>query len=126
MGLSCLGATVVKRFKIIEPFRSENFIIKWLESQDWLIDPATTSNKVQNFLTILQYARDFHGESWTEESLQIAYKWLNEHQDKRTGLWGCRFDSPIYLSHGVQTGYHILLLYFYDNKKILLKNLLFL
>jgi hypothetical protein len=46
------------------------------------------------------------------------YNWLDETQDPETGLWGDRFDSPVLLSNGVQTGYHLWLLYFYDRRPI--------
>jgi len=118
MGLTALGAVAKKKFKFVEPFKDKDFTIKWLESRDWIVDPAETSNQVQNYFAILQYARDFQGEDWADKTLEIAYEWLNEKQDEKTGLWGMSFDSPTELSNGVQTGYHIWLLYFYDKKPI--------
>lgn len=118
MALTCLGAIARKRFRIIDSFKDQDLIIKWFDHQDWCRDPATTSNKVQNYLTILQYARDFQGESWAGKSLEVCFLWLDEHQDKETGLWGKVVDSPVSLSLCVQTGYHIWLLYFYDNRPI--------
>ena len=114
MALNALGATANRPFKIIEPFKNINYLIRWLETRDWIIDPASTSNEVQNYFTIMQYARDFQGESWINEALQVAYEWLNKKQDPLTGLWGANFNTPTKLSEGVQTAYHILLLYFYD------------
>lgn len=118
MALTCLGAIAKKRFTLVEPFKNKDFVIKWLENRDWGIDPATTSNQVQNYFTILQYVRDFHGVEWAHKAIETAYEWLDKHQDRDTGLWGTRFDTPLLLSHGVQTGYHIWLLYFYDNRQI--------
>lgn len=118
MALTCLGAKPQKNFRIIEPFKDMDFVIKWLESRDWLIDPATTSNEVQNYLTLLQYARDFQNQDWTNKVLEKAYEWLNKQQDPDTGLWEKRFNTPMALSQGVQTGYHIWLLYFYDKRPI--------
>lgn len=118
MALTALKTSPAKKFKIIDKFENKNFVINWLESQDWVINPANTSNKVQNYFTFLQYARDFQGVNWAEKSLELAYEWLNEHQDKITGLWGKRFHTRKYMSQGVQTGYHIWLLYFYDKKEI--------
>lgn len=118
MGLTALGVVAKKRFKIVEPFRDVYYTIKWLESRDWVIDPATTSNEIQNYFTMLQYARDFQGEDWADKTLSKGYEWLDEKQDPKTGLWGARFDSPIALSNGVQTGYHIWLMYFYDSRPI--------
>ena len=44
--------------------------------------------------------------------------WLDRKQDPKTGLWGNRLDTPLTLSYGVQTGYHIWLLYFSDHRPI--------
>jgi hypothetical protein len=118
MGLTALGAKPKKRLKFIEPFKDIDFTIKWLENRDWVIDPSTTSNQVQNYFTALQYARDFQGADWADKTLEVAYEWFNEKQDSKTGLWGVEFDTPIKLSQGVQTGYNIWLLYFYDKKPI--------
>lgn len=118
MALSALGAIAKKRFQIVNSFKNTDSVIKWLEGCDWIVDPAATSNKVQNYFTILQYARDFHGEAWADKTLQVAYEWLEEKQDPKTGLWGVRFDTPLTLSNGVQTGYHIWLLFFYDRRPI--------
>jgi len=118
MALNALGAVAKKRLMILEPFKNATFAIQWLESKDWTFDPATTSNEVQNYFTILQYMRDFHHEGWANKILRITYQWLNEKQDHETGLWGVRPDSPLALSEGVQTGYHIWLLYFYDKEPI--------
>lgn len=118
MALACLGSTARRKLKVIHPFKNENFIVNWLESLDWIVDPATTSNQIQNYLVMLQYARDFHKEAWAENSLQATFKWLDDNQDRETGLWGKKFNSPLSLSMGVQTGYHIWLLYFYDKRPI--------
>ena len=118
MALTTLGSIVKKKFKIIEPFKDIDFVVSWLESRDWIDDPATTSNEIQNYFTMLQYARDFQGESWADRSMEVAFNWLGENQDKNTGLWGNCFDTPMLLSYGVQTGYHIWLLYFWDKRPI--------
>src|SRR3990167_2474156 len=86
MALTVLDATAMKRFKIIDPFKETDFTIRWLENRDWVIDPANTSNEVQNYFTLLHYARDFQGEGWADKILEKAYGWLNEKQDSKTGL----------------------------------------
>lgn len=90
----------------------------WMESRNWQVDPASVSNEIQNHAVILQYARDFQREAWCGDSLQEMYDWLEKTQDSATGLWGVRFDNPVDLSNGVQTGYHLWLLYFCDNRPI--------
>lgn len=118
MALAILGGVAPKSFQILEPFRQRGQMTRWLETRNWQGDPASVSNEIQNHAVILQYARDFQEESWCEDTLQEMYMWLDKHQDATTGLWGIRFDTPMSLSVGVQTGYHIWLLYFYDRRPI--------
>ncbi|MDI3545100.1 MAG: hypothetical protein PWQ96_2401 [Clostridia bacterium] len=118
MALTALGGKTLKPFAIIKPFSKKGAITHWLETRNWKNDPAHVSNEVQNYGTLLQYARDFQNETWCEDALQEMYNWLDRTQDPKTGLWGNRFNDPISLSNGVQTAYHILLLYFYDRRPI--------
>jgi len=118
MALSSLGSIAERFLTIIEPFAKQGFMSGWLESRNWRIDPVSVSNEIQNYATMLQYARDFQGEAWCDDSLHEMYDWLDKTQDPETGLWGNRFDTPVLLSNGVQTGYHIWLLYFYDSRPI--------
>jgi len=118
MALGALGGLAEKRFEIIRPFKKKESISTWLESRNWQIDPASVSNEIQNCAVMLQYARDFHGEAWCHDSLLEMYDWLDKRQDPKTGLWGERFDNKVRLSNGVQTGYHLWLLYFYDGRPI--------
>lgn len=118
MALSALGGVAEKPFRIIEPFRRKGFMSNWLESRNWSFSPAHVSNEVQNYATLLQYARDFQKQTWCDEILVEMYDWLDKTQDSQTGLWGNGFNTPELLSNGVQTGYHFWLLYFYDQRPI--------
>lgn len=118
MALTALDATAEKKFKLLEPFKEHKFVNEWLESRNWINDPAGVSNEIQNYATLLQYARDFQGEEWGGDAVEWILDWLDENQDPKTGLWGNRFDTPYFLSIGVQTGYHLWLLYFYDKRPI--------
>ena len=118
MALAAFDATAEKRFKLLEPFKDHKFVNEWLESRNWRNDPAGVSNEIQNYTTLLQYARDFQNEKWAGDAVKWILDWLDENQDPETGLWGNRFDTPYFLSIGVQTGYHLWLLYFYDKRLI--------
>ena len=118
MALTALDATVEKKFEILELFKNHKFVVEWLESRNWRNDPANVSNEIQNYATLLQYAQNFQGEKWAEDAVEWILDWLDEHQDSETGLWGNRFDTPYFLSNGVQTGYHLWLLYVYDKRPI--------
>jgi prenyltransferase beta subunit len=118
MALTALGGIAEKQFNLIKPFEKKGYMNEWLSLRNWKIDPASVSNEVQNYATVLQYARDFQNEAWCDNPLQEMYTWLDKTQDTETGLWGARFNDPVRLSNGVQTGYHIWLLYFYDKRPV--------
>lgn len=118
MALTALGEVVDRPFSLILPFQRKGAMSAWLETRNWKQDPACVSNEVQNRGTFLQYARDFQGARWCGDALAEMYRWLGARQDPATGLWGERFDTPHRLSIGVQTGYHLWLLYFYDQEPV--------
>lgn len=118
MAISALGGIARRPFRMLDQFHRGGAISEWLESRDWRRDPASTSNEVQNYGALMQYARDFQGELWCEGALEELFKWLDRHQDPVTGLWGEKHDTPWSLSLGVQTGYHLWLLYFYEMRRI--------
>ena len=120
-----ITAIVTLDGKTKSPFRFVDFLYgkgntrKWLESLNWTSDCANTSNTVMNYGTCLQYNRDFWGISEANNSILEMFDFLDEIQDKETGLWG----SPIKsnqneLSLMEQTAYHLWILYFYDIRKI--------
>ena len=116
MALTALGGLAKRKFRILEPLRDKNFLMKWLESRDWLNNTDFVSNEIQNRGVMLQYARDFHRENWADDAIKITFDFLDKKQDRETGLWGSRFDTPYYLLRGVQAGYHLWCLYSYDKR----------
>ncbi len=118
MGLAALGKVAPKKLKILKPFEDKDYLINWLRTRNWESDPAHVSNEIQNWGTMLQYARDFQGQDWADRALRAIYEFLDEIQDRNTGLWGNNFDTPKNLSIGVQTGYHFWCLYFYDSQPV--------
>jgi len=118
LALAALGAVAQRRFQFLERFRDRGCMPRWVESRRWKDNPANVSNEIQNFGTLLQYTRDFQGETWAENALNDLFDGLDAVQDSETGLWGNRFDTPALLSNGVQAGYHLWLLYFYDRKPL--------
>lgn len=118
MGLTILGGKFDKKFKVIEDLKQDDHWINFLESRDWKNKPDWVSNEIQNYGTMLQYSRDNFGDQKSDEMINILFDFLDEKQDPETGLWGPPFDNKYYLSRGVQTAYHFLLLYFYDKREI--------
>lgn len=118
MALAALGGTASKPFRVVDRFRRRGHMAQWLETRDWRTSAVFVSNEVQNFGTILQYVRDFQGETWCDDALNEMYNWLDGHQDARTGYWGYGEATPYERSQGVQTGYHLWCLYFYDKRPV--------
>jgi len=118
MALHALGAVAERPFTVLREFRQRGAMRRWLENRPWHEDAPGVSNQVQNYATMLQYSRDFQEERWCHDALDEMFTWLDRTQDPSTGLWGTRFDTPHWLSQGVQTGYHLWLLYFYDRRRI--------
>ena len=118
MALKAMDAVASRRIDVITPFQKNGYLQAWLDSRDWKNDPTSVSNEIQNLGTFLQYARDFQDGAWCGVVLEEMFDWLDRRQDAKTGLWGNRFETPTDLSQGVQTGYHIWLLYFYDQRPI--------
>jgi hypothetical protein len=118
MALTALGGIAQHPLRLLEPFRRPGYMREWLAFRRWMEDPSSVSNEVQNYGTFLQYARDFQDEAWCQSALDEMYDWLDQTQDAKTGLWGSRFDTKKWLSYGIQTGYHIWLLYFYDGRPV--------
>ena len=118
IALTALNTKARKPFKMLDFLYHEEEVEKWLESRDWKNKPDFVSNEILNYGTLLQYARDFHKDERAAKAMQEMWDWLGEHQDPKTGLWGPTSRDKYTLSIGVQTAYHIWLLYFYDRRRI--------
>lgn len=118
MALTALGGVAPKPFRLLDIFRKRGGIASWLERRDWKQDATAVSNEIQNYGTMLQYARDFQGESWCEDALTEMFAWLDQKQNPETGYWGYDSSSPWQVSLGVQTGYHLWCLYLYDGRPL--------
>jgi len=117
--LTVLGGKLERPFAILEPLFGEGNARRWISGLDWQDDAANTSNRVMNYGVMLQYDRDFQGIVEAGEALDEVYDWLDEHQDPGTGLWGNgSYSTPKDLSIGVQTAYHLWILYFYDSRSV--------
>ena len=103
----------------VNQFSNKDRFRSFLESRDWGARVAWTSNELQNFGVMLQYARDYQGSPKAGGLLELLYESIDAHQDPTTGLFGQSFASAEDLSLGVQAGYHFWLLYFYDKRPIL-------
>ena len=118
MALTALGAVARRPVALLEKFRAQGAIENWLEQRDWKREPNNASNEVQNMVTFMQYARDYQESEHLRLVIANALDWLEAHQDPATGFWGPPPATPGELSQGVQTGYHLWLLSFYERRPL--------
>jgi hypothetical protein len=118
MALEALGSVANKPFALLDQFKERDTMHRWMESRPWNQEASAVSNQVQNYATMLQYGRDYQNADWCQDPLNRMYDWLDRRQNRQTGLWGPRFDTPYWLSQGVQTSYHLWMLYFYDSRPV--------
>jgi len=118
MALTALGTIIPRPFVFLESFFDPDYLVSWLATRDWDRRPDFVSNEVQNIGALLQYCRDFHNDARAGRVVDCLLDWLESAQNPETGLWGGSCDSPPLLSRGVQTGYHLWLLFFYDARPV--------
>lgn len=118
--LTCLGEVAAKPMRFLDPLLPPGALVRWLEGLAWAERPDFVGNEVLNVGTLMQYARDFQGNTRCAAAIRTMLAWMNAHfLDPRTGLWG-RLDTlkPRELSRAVMGAYHFWLLYFYDRQPI--------
>ena len=118
--LACLGAFAPKHFRFLDPFTDPDALVRWLEERDWAERVGWTGNEIMNIGTLLQYARDFHGDPRAGKAVAALFEWLESHHlDPRTGVWGSLdVTQPVPRSHAVQAAYHWWPLFVYDGRPI--------
>lgn len=119
IALNALGGRPAHALNYLEivstQFKAEQFV----DSLDWGLKVAFTSNRVQNYCAAMQYVRDFLGGGELVVPIQTVLHEVTKRCHSSTGIWGEGFcDRRTALSEGVQAGYHFWLLYLYDNLEI--------
>lgn len=121
MALTALGQTTPKELGFVKKFYDPDFLRNWLDTRLWDSEPSNVSNEVQNIGVALQYSRDFHHDVQAKNVLDALFDWLDSNQNADNGSWGnyaCISCQKRRNSETIMTGYHIWLLYFYDNRPI--------
>lgn len=97
---------------------SRGTMASWLDSLDWVLDSASTSNAVMNYGVALQYERDFMDGAEAGSAVGELFDWLDSHHDPETGTWGTHARTPEGRSLAVQTAYHMWVMYLYDRRPV--------
>jgi len=120
IALTCLGGVAARPFRWLEPWRDPDRLRRWLEERDWGARVGWSGNEIMNVGTLLQYARDAHGDHSAGEAVVVLLEWLSTHHlDPGSGVWGhLDLSDPLWRSHAVQAAYHWWPLFFYDGRPI--------
>jgi hypothetical protein len=116
MSLTALGVLPKRHLFFLERFTNIRFAEDYLKGCLRRADLSFAGNEIFNYGALLQYARDFLGETSFDETLSKWYNILDKYVDSKTGLWHRGIWNNLQLSEAIQTSYHIYLLYFYDGK----------
>jgi hypothetical protein len=120
VALTCLGAAVPRPIRWLEPWRDPGRLCAWLAERDWGARVGWTGNEVMNVGTLLQYARDVHGDRPAGLAVEALLEWLSSHHlDPASGIWGSLdLADPKQRSHAVQAAYHFWPLFFYERRPV--------
>lgn len=113
--LDAVGEKPLFSLNFMQPYKNENYLIKWLEARDWK-NPWLESNNIMFVGCFLLYEYLDKKNDHLLKHLTTFLDWHDEHQDPLTGYWGT--DKGASLLNGMAGAFHIYLLYFYLNRPI--------
>ena len=98
---------------------NENSILELIGDCDWGDRVAYTSNRLQNFGVMLQFARDFQNSSKSKKLVEIYLDKIKTKINPLSGMFGIMpCSSSFQISQHVQAAYHFWLLFDYDKIEI--------
>lgn len=119
---SALGAKPKYKLSFVEKYYDKKALYAWLDSYNWngfFDHDNDIDNKIMNIGVIMQYNRDYWGDEDAKEAIDNLVSYLDSKINPITGMWGrCDISNKYELSRAVQFAYHLLRLYFYDNREI--------
>ncbi|MFH7245458.1 MAG: hypothetical protein ACHWZW_21695 [Spirulina sp.] len=119
MALNALDSYPNYSLNFLEPFDNPSKVSHFIDDLDWGKSVSFTSNKVQNYVASLQYARDFLGYQSLDKSVKEFLNQISSRANPENGLWGSGLeDKDCALSEGIQAGYHFWLLFWYEGIEI--------
>lgn len=121
IALARLGVKPKYPLYYLEKYYDPKFLLDWMESFDFGKDVWTASNYFMNLYSVLQYARDYMGESHAKEAVRIMSEWIVSKQNPDTGMW--HTESWDNLNHNqrlnvVRAAYHFYPLFEYEDISI--------
>lgn len=121
--LTCAALPVCRHFDVKLPFpvraahcfTDSVYLQGWLERRD-LSNPWLEGNNILFVGQLLVYLRDVEMHPLAQSALQLWFRWLDDHIDPNTSLWGT--DGYASAMEAVYGGYHQLLVYYHEDHAI--------
>lgn len=109
-------------FQIILNLFKNQSMDDWLKSRNWKRNYLAVSNEIMNIGVLLQYSRDWFSNKRSDELIEEMELWLiNNQWNPKSTLWGYKTTQSIFdLSKAIKTAYHILPIFYFDEKEYLL------
>ena len=104
--------------KILKIFETRT-MSEWLESRNWNGGYTAVSNEIMNIGVLLQYSRDHFNNTHAIFLIEELKKWLSNNKiDPDTSLWSPHPQSSFLdLHEAINTSYHIIPIFIFDNNK---------
>jgi prenyltransferase beta subunit len=120
VGYARLGGIPGYPFRFLEPYYETSYLNSWLDKFNFSCNVWSSSNYIMNLYTLLQFARDYMGESEAERPIELIGQWLAERQSPETGMWNdYKIDGYPLLGDAIRGAYHFFPLFVYEGKPIL-------
>jgi len=114
-----LGFRPKHRLTFLDPFFDPAHLETWLGRFDFSANVWSQSNHIMNLYSLLEFARDFMGETRAGPPLERIAEWLLERQNAATGMWHT-YDASAYpnLGDAIRGAYHFFPLFSYENRSV--------
>lgn len=114
-----LGATPRYPFRFLEPFFEKAYLDTWLKQIDFSSAMWGQSNYIMNLFILLQYARDYQGETRAADPIKQILEWLQRRQRADTGMWhDYTLEGYPAIGDAIRAAYHFYPLYVYEGVDI--------
>lgn len=113
--LDALGERPKHPLIFVDSFRHREALIEWLAGLDWS-NPWRESNRIMHLLSAFLFTLLWDGKQWAAERYHDTLDWLDEKQDRRTGLWGTGEGAS--LLNAVAGAYHFVPFYRYARRPV--------
>ena len=87
IALARLGHLPKYPLTYLEKYYEPDYLINWMNGFDFSGNVWTSSNFFMNLYTVLEYVRDYMGESKADNAIKVITEWLIKNQDPQSGMW---------------------------------------